>query len=105
MTWYVTIVTCDPIWEWESTVYLNFDITLEGVSLVRIQAIGLSSMDEKGSFGPRLLGTTGALCQGSVLESLRKRSAEVGNDFHQQDSDKYASHISDDSNYFKSAQW
>lgn len=62
-------------------------------------------MDEKGFFGPRLLGTTGALCQESVLESVRKRSAEVGNDLHRQDSDNHVSQLSDESNYFKSAQW
>lgn len=62
-------------------------------------------MDDKGSLDPRLAGTTGALCRGSVVESSRKDSVKAEDSLHWQQSDNHASQICDQSDYFKSAQW
>lgn len=51
-------------------------------------------MDDKGILGPRLVGTTGALYQGSVLES-----------FPREQKDNHAFQMFNQSNYFKSSQW
>lgn len=62
-------------------------------------------MDDKGSLGPRLVGTTGAPREGSLLGSSKQGSAKVEDDLHRQQSHNHAAQMGDESNYFKSAQW
>lgn len=62
-------------------------------------------MDDKGFLGLHLVGTNGALREGSALESSKTGSAKVEDDLHRQQSHHYAAQVGDESNYFKSAQW